>query len=92
MAIDLAGYERKAKASVKAFWGNREAARQKQIGSGKADQGERASVTGGKNMDGFISLVLDLIKANGLENAQIMRSRKALTLPGFFRQYSRFFL
>jgi len=35
MAIDLADYERKARDSVKAFWGNRGAARQKQIEAGK---------------------------------------------------------
>ena len=70
---------------VRAFWGNREAARQKQIGSGKADQGERAGVTGGKNMDGFLALVLDVIKANGLAHAEIHRNRAMLTLPGYFR-------
>ncbi len=29
MSIDLADYENKAQEAVKAFWGNREAARQK---------------------------------------------------------------
>lgn len=66
MAIDLADYDRKARASVKAFWRNREKARQKQIEAGTSDQGERAGVTGGKNMDGFLSLVKDLVTANGL--------------------------
>lgn len=42
MALDLVDYERKAREAVMAFWGNREAARQKQVESGKADQGERA--------------------------------------------------
>lgn len=56
MALDLVNYEQKACEAVKAFWGNREAARQKQIESGKADQGERGSVTAGKNMDGFLAL------------------------------------
>ncbi len=50
MALDLVEYERKAREAVQAFWGNREKARQKQIEAGVADQGERASVTGGKNM------------------------------------------
>lgn len=85
MAIDLADYERKAQDSVKAFWGNREAARQKQIEAGKQDQGERAAVTAGKNMDGFIALMIDLVEANGLRDALIMRERRVLTLPGFFR-------
>ena len=85
MAIDLVDYERKAHEAVQAFWGNREAARQKQIESGKADQGERAGVTAGKNMDGFIALILDIIRANGLAHADIHQKRAVLTLPGFFR-------
>lgn len=85
MALDLVNYEQKAREAIKSFWGNREAARQKQIESGKADQGERAGVTAGKNMDGFLSLVLDIIKANGLIHAEIYRNRAMLTLPGYFR-------
>lgn len=85
MALDLVNYEQKAHEAVKAFWGNREAARQKQIESGKADQGERAGVTAGKNMDGFLSLVLDIIKANGLAHSEIHQNRAMLTLPGYFR-------
>lgn len=83
--LDLVDYEEKAREAVKAFWGNREAARQKQIESGNADQGERASVTAGKNMDGFVALVLDIIKANGLSHAEIHQNRALLTLPGYFR-------
>lgn len=85
MALDLVEYERKAHEAVKAFWGNREAARKKQIESGRTDQGERAGVTSGKNMDGFIALVLDLVRANGLDHAQIHQKRAVLTLPGYFR-------
>ncbi len=85
MALDLVDYEQKASEAVKAFWGNREAAKQKQIESGKADQGERAGVTAGKNMDGFLALVLDIIKANGLAHAEIHQNRAMLTLPGYFR-------
>lgn len=85
MALDLVDYEKKAHEAVQAFWGNREAARKKQIESGKADQGERAGVTAGKNMDGFIALVLDIIRANGLDHAQIHQNRAVLTLPGYFR-------
>ncbi|NJN29876.1 MAG: restriction endonuclease [Synechococcales cyanobacterium RM1_1_8] len=85
MALDLVDYERKAQEAVQAFWGNREVARQKQIESGKADQGERAGVTAGKNMDGFLALVLDIVRANGPAHAQIHRQRSVLTLPGYFR-------
>lgn len=58
--LDLVGYEEKTKAAVRAFWANRESAKQKQTKAGKADQGERAGVTAGKNMDGFLALVLDI--------------------------------
>lgn len=85
MTLDLVDYEQKVREAVKAFWGNREAARQKQIQSGKTDQGERAGVTAGKNMDGFLALVLDIVRANGLAHAEIHRERALLTLPGYFR-------
>jgi len=85
MAIDLASYDRKAREAVQAFWGNREQARQKQIEAGNVDQGERAGVTAGKNMDGFIVLIMDIVRANGLENADIHRKRRVVTLPGYFR-------
>ena len=85
MAIDLADYERKARDAVKTFWRSRERARRKQADTRLPDQGERASVTAGKNMDGFIDLVVDLVRANGLQNASIHLERALLTLPGFFR-------
>ena len=85
MTIDLVDYRRKANEAIKAFWGNREMARLKQLEAGRSDQGERAAVTAGKNMDGFIALVYDLVEANGLANAQIMGQKSLLTLPGFFR-------
>jgi hypothetical protein len=69
MSIELADYERKARESVMAFWGNRAAARQKQIEAGKQDQGNRAAVTAGKNMDGFVAMLIDLVAANGLTGA-----------------------
>ena len=85
MSLDLVDYDKQAHEAVMAFWGTREKARQKQIEAGKVDAGERAGVTGGKNMDGFVSLVIDLVRANGLGHAQIHQQRSVLTLPGFFR-------
>lgn len=85
MPLDLANYESKAKEAVKAFWGNRAAAVKKQRELGREDQGERAGVTAGKNMDGFLALIQDVIRANGLADAHMMIGRKVLTLPGYFR-------
>ena len=36
-------------------------------------------------MDGFLALVLDIIWANGLAQAEIHQNRAMLTLPGYFR-------
>ncbi|MBE0506672.1 MAG: PaeR7I family type II restriction endonuclease [Marinospirillum sp.] len=85
MALDLVDYEQKACEAVKVFWKSREAAKQKQIESGKVDQGERAGVTAGNNMDGFLALIRDIIEANGLAHADIYLNKGMLTLPGYFR-------
>lgn len=85
MPLNLSHYENKAAEAIKAFWGNREKARLRQVAAGRADQGERAGVTAGRNMDGFMALVIDIVKANGLEGAQIHQRRAVLTLPGYFR-------
>lgn len=85
MPLDLANYETKARAAVRAFWSGRLQAAESQRLSGRSDQGERGAVTSGKNMDGFIQLVVDLVHANGLADAEIMQQRQVLTLPGYFR-------
>lgn len=85
MPIELVDFEKKARVAVKLFWRSREKARKKQAATGKRDQGERAGVTAGKNMDGFVSLVTELVHTNGLNKAEVMVKRKVLTLPGFFR-------
>ncbi|MCI4645505.1 MAG: PaeR7I family type II restriction endonuclease [Hyphomonadaceae bacterium] len=85
MTLNLADYEVKARDAVMAFWGNRQKAKQKQAEAGVIDQGERSGVTAGKNMDGFVALILDLIEANGLASAEIHRKKSVVTLPGYFR-------
>jgi len=85
MSIEMPDFDANVREAVRAFWGNRESARRKQVESGKADQGERSSVTAGKNMDGFLAIVRQLVAANGLADAQVRVSRKLLTLPGYFR-------
>ncbi len=85
MALDLVHFEQKTQSAVMAFWDNRVAARQRQLESGQQDQGERSGVTAGKNMDGFLTLVTDIVHANGLKHADLHLERRALTLPGYFR-------
>ena len=89
MTLELVDYDRRARDAAKVFWRSREQAREKRADAGLPDQGERGSVTGGKNMDGFIDLVVDLVKANGLPHAAIHQKASLLTLPGFFRPTKR---
>ena len=66
------------------YWQTRERQSRKQSTSGRSDQGARSAVTGGAQMDGFISLITDLIIDAGVDKSNIFHN-KHLELPGFFR-------
>jgi len=85
MALDLADFQHTAREATMAFWRNREKAIEAQQETGKLDQGGRAGVTAGKNMDGFFGLLADLVEANGLPRLSIHRKKAVVTLPGYFR-------
>ena len=70
--------------AVAQYWTTREAQKNKQKKTGKADQGLRSAVTGGAQMDGFIDLFTELITAVGIPEKSIYRN-KDIELPGFFR-------
>lgn len=76
--------ERLAKA-VRHFWLTRRRQGKKQGKlTGKRDHGSRSAVTGGAQMDGFLSLVSELLVESGIVDATIYRKRH-IELPGFFR-------
>ena len=85
MPLDLANFEESAREATMAFWGNRQKAIEAQQEAGRIDQGGRAGVTAGKNMDGFLALLADLVEANGLPLKSIHRDKSVVTLPGYFR-------
>jgi len=85
MGIELENFEERTSHAVRVFWDTRAAATERQMLNGVVDQGERAGVTSGKNMDGFVTLIADLVAANGLGNAELYMSRGVNTLPGYFR-------
>lgn len=85
MTIDVTNYEERVRQAVREFWRNRQRASRKQQTGSKTDQGERSAVTAGKNMDGFVRFISDLVSANGLAQTDIMQKRRLLTLPGYFR-------
>ena len=76
-------HERVSKA-VSHYWRTRAHQSDKQKTSGRADQGSRSAVTGGAQMDGFISLITELILDAGVDERHIFHN-KHLELPGFFR-------
>lgn len=70
--------------AVKVFWETREQQKQKQGSqTGKKDYGLRGSVTGGKQLDGFISLFKEILKDTGLPSNSIHVSNPIL--PGYYR-------
>ncbi len=85
MPLDLANFELLARDAIRNFWESRGSAQRKQAATGRLDQGERAGVTAGKNLDGFIDVIEAIVRANGLNEAEIHRNRSLVTLPGYFR-------
>lgn len=83
MAVIMRDFEARTRAAVAHYWKtlDTQAARQAQE---DADRGNRAAVTGGKQMDGFAILVSELLRKNGLKDASVFRETK-LQLPGYFR-------
>jgi hypothetical protein len=70
--------------AIKLFWKTRSAQGEVQgAKSGAKDAGTRSMVTGGKQMDGFISLFARVIKGEGISSNAI--HTRDTTLPGFFR-------
>jgi len=85
MTLNLADFDNRAHEAIKAFWTGRSKAIRKQLEKGITGQGARAGVVGGKNMDGFLLLIQEIVRANGLGHAQILLKKGVVTLPGFFR-------
>ena len=72
--------------AIRFFWASREKQKEKQGAiTGKRDYGSRGAVTGAKQMDGFISLVCELLMESGLPGETIFYTKAKVVLPGFFR-------
>lgn len=84
MSMDLADIETRLQEAVRVFWRTRQSQARKQRAGGTADQGARSAVTGGKQMDGFVRLLADLIVRAGVADASVHRHRR-IELPGYFR-------
>lgn len=77
--------DKRLRQAVQKFWSTRETQAQKQGSTGGSrDAGARSAVTGGHQMDGFVSLVRDYLCENGLARADV-HCKKGLELPGWYR-------
>ncbi|WP_115048022.1 PaeR7I family type II restriction endonuclease [Xanthomonas arboricola] len=84
MGLDLADYDRLARLGVAQFWDGRSSALEND--EERSQGGERSGVLGGRNMDGFLSMIEGLVRKNGLPNADVcVKGRPNLTLPGYYR-------
>jgi hypothetical protein len=70
--------------AVRYFWLKRGEQSQRQGTADRKDAGDRAAVTGGKQMDGFVNLICGMLTTAGIADACVFRNR-AVQLPGWFR-------
>ena len=72
--------------AIQLYWLTLETQGQSQGGSGvdARDRGRRSQATGGKQMDGFVNLVTELLTDVGLPSNAIHRDTR-LELPGYYR-------
>lgn len=70
--------------AVRRFWETRDRQANQQSARGGADQGARAAVTGGRQMDGFVDAIQRAMIAAGVNTADIYCTRDR-ELPGYFR-------
>jgi hypothetical protein len=81
--------EKALRKAIKHFWATRNAQSLKQGSkTGSRDAGARTAVTGGRQMDGFISLVRDCLCENGLPKAHVHCERR-IEIPGWYRPEKR---
>ena len=85
MGVELSALDRMMPKAVKHFWKARMLAAKGQKKRGVADQGNRSGVTAGRNLDGFIAMVRDIIVDNGVAKADVYtHGRGELTSPHRF--------
>lgn len=71
--------------AVRHFWETRSLqATQQGAATGRKDAGERGSVTGGAQLDGFTGLLKDVLLEAGLEESAVHWKRRK-DLPGYYR-------
>jgi len=81
--IDIKKYKTLIKQSVEHFWDTRNKQKSDQLVKDVSDAGNRSAVTGGKQLDGFLTLLKKVAIDIGIPEDNI--HLKGNNLPGFFR-------
>jgi len=86
MAIVPKDLDSRVRKAVAFYWRTLEnqSKKQRKKGAKAVDRGGRAGATGGKQMDGFASLIREILIENKLNDTSVHLHKK-LELPGFFR-------
>jgi hypothetical protein len=82
----MGNLDNRVRAAVRHFWRTRQKQAKAQGGkTGRKDYGSRSAVTGGKQIDGFISLMAALLAESELPAESIHIEKRQVVLPGWFR-------
>lgn len=76
--------DRRIQKAVRHFWNTRDAQSRSKSASTARDVGFRSAVTGGKQMDGFIRLIRELLVDAGMDDVCVYVAGRT-ELPGYFR-------
>ena len=76
--------DRKIDGALSLFWATRTRQMERQRNADIHDQGNRGAVTGGKQMDGFVSLLREILIENEIPEKNIFTDSN-LELPGYYR-------
>jgi len=78
------------KKAIQHYWKTRTGQLSPRRRGGKVrDQGRRAEVTGGKQLDGFLWVVEKILKEAGIADAEVFTGQIDSYLPGYFRPTKR---
>lgn len=80
--------ESRVRDAVRHYWATRGSQTRAQAERGISDQGARSAVTAGKQMDGFVEIVREVLVDSGIPENEIFHNSK-LELPGYYRAEKR---
>lgn len=81
----MSGLESRLAQAVRHFWSTRDKQAEAQgVKTGRKDSGFRTAVTGGKQLDGLIDLVCELLVEAGIKRPTI-HCKRQVEVPGWFR-------